>query len=82
MPQRSTRLRKQPDFYSLEQSNVSEIACSPTSYQEAMAGLNKEHWKATMQTEMMSLKENDVWNLVKLPVNKKAVGSKWVYIIK
>ena len=50
VPQRSTRPRKQPDFYGLEQINVSEIACSPTSYQEATAGPNKEHWKAAMQT--------------------------------
>ena len=82
MPRRSTRPRKQPDFYGLEHSNVSEIACSPTSYQEATAGPNKEHWKAAMQTEMMSLKENDVWDLVKLPADKKVVGSKWVYKVK
>jgi len=35
-----------------------------------------------METELMFLKENDVWGLVKLPVGKKTVGSKWVYKIK
>ena len=35
-----------------------------------------------MQTEMKSLKDNDVWELVELPASKKAVGSKWVYKIK
>ena len=28
---------------------------------------------------MKSLKENDVWNLVKLPPGRKLVGSKWVF---
>ena len=81
-PRRSTRQRKQPDFYGKEMSNVSEIAHSPTSYQEATEGPNKNHWEAAMKTEMMSLKENDVWDFVKLPADKKTVGSKWVYKIK
>ena len=35
-----------------------------------------------METEMTSLRENHVWDLVKLPVGKKTVGSKWVYKVK
>ena len=35
-----------------------------------------------METEMKSLKENDVWELVELPKGKKKVGSKWVYKVK
>ena len=31
---------------------------------------------------MTSLRENHVWDLVKLPIGKKTVGSKWVYKIK
>ena len=31
---------------------------------------------------MKSLKANDVWELVDLPAEKKAVGSKWVYKVK
>ena len=35
-----------------------------------------------METEMTCLRENHVWDLVKLPVGKKTVGSKWVYKVK
>ncbi len=35
-----------------------------------------------MEREMESLRENEVWELVKLPLNKKVVGSKWVFKIK
>ncbi len=31
---------------------------------------------------MRSLKDNDVWELVKLPENRKVVGSKWVFKVK
>ena len=52
-PRRSTRTRKQPNFYGHESSNVSEIP------------------QSAMETEMISLKENHVWDLVKLPAGKK-----------
>ncbi len=35
-----------------------------------------------MQREMNSLKQNEVWNLVKLPEGRKTVGSKWVFKTK
>jgi len=35
-----------------------------------------------METEMTSLRENNVWDLVKMPQGKKTIGSKWVYKVK
>ncbi|CAB4011149.1 Hypothetical predicted protein, partial [Paramuricea clavata] len=35
-----------------------------------------------MEKEMESLKTNEVWNLVQLPENRKAVSSKWVFRVK
>ena len=35
-----------------------------------------------MTSEMKSLEENDVWELVQLPEGRKALGSKWVYKVK
>ena len=35
-----------------------------------------------MEREMESLHCNDVWELVELPKDRKAVGSKWVFKIK
>ena len=35
-----------------------------------------------MEKEMESLASNDVWDLVKLPESRKAVGSKWVFKLK
>ena len=35
-----------------------------------------------MASEMKSLQENDMWELVHLPEGRKALGSKWVYKVK
>ena len=35
-----------------------------------------------MEREMESLHTHDVWDLVELPRDQKAVGSKWVYKLK
>ncbi len=32
-----------------------------------------------MEKEMESIQKNEVWDLVKLPEGRKAVGSKWVF---
>ena len=81
-PRRSTRIRKQPDYYGQESSNVCEVPQSPVSYKEATTGPDKRKWESAMETEMTSLRENNVWDLVKLPQGKKTVGSKWVYKVK
>ena len=81
-PQRSTRTRRQPKYYGQESSNVCEVPQSPVSYQEATTGPYKRKWETAMETEMTSLRENHVWDLVKFPVGKKTVGSKWVYKVK
>ena len=37
---------------------------SPMSYQEAAVGPDKEKWEIAMNTEMASLKENDIWDII------------------
>lgn len=40
------------------------------------------HWQSAMNDEMESLKENDVYELVSLPTDKKAIGVKWIFTKK
>ena len=35
-----------------------------------------------MESEVKSLSDNDIWDVVSLPSGKRAVGSKWVYKAK
>ncbi|CAO2199022.1 unnamed protein product [Urochloa humidicola] len=39
-------------------------------------------WKDAMKEELLALQKNKTWELVHLPVGKKAVGCKWVFTIK
>ena len=75
-PRRSTRQTRQPDYYWREQSHLTE---TPTDFRDATASQESAKWKVAMETEMESLKQNDVWDLVKLPPGRKTVGSKWVF---
>ena len=75
-PRRSTRQTKQPDYYWREQSHLTE---TPTNFCDANTSQDSAKWKAAMETEMKSLIESNVWDLVELPPGRKTVGSKWVF---
>ena len=76
------RKRHQPNYYGREQSNLSKSRNKPTSFEEATTTPDSSKWRQAIETEMRSLKENDVWELIELPAERKAVGSKWVYKVK
>ena len=79
---RSSRSRQPPDFYGIRVNVASEIFDEPTSINEALASPDKRKWTEAMEKEMESLHKNKVWDLVKLPKDRKAVGSKWVVKLK
>ena len=54
----------------------------PLSYLEARHSSEVTHWIGAMQEEMDSLSKNQTWDLVELPIGKKAVGCKWVFAKK
>ena len=79
---RSSRSRQPPDFYGIRVNVASEIFDEPTSMTEALASPDKMKWTEAMETEMESLHKNEVCDLVKLPKDRRAVGSKWVFKLK
>nr|GEU42441.1 hypothetical protein [Tanacetum cinerariifolium] len=38
-----------------------------------------DKWLNAMNVEMHSMKDNEVWDLLDLPLNGKAIGSKWLF---
>ncbi|XP_075074543.1 uncharacterized protein LOC142162130 [Nicotiana tabacum] len=44
--------------------------------------LSHPGWHDAMIEEMMALDENGTWELADLPINKKAIGCKWVFAVK
>jgi hypothetical protein len=51
----------------------------PTSYGEAMVGLDSDRGLEAMKSEMGSMYENRVWTLEVLPEGRKAIQNKWIF---
>ena len=60
---------------------VENICCDsePYSYEEAALS---PAWQKAMEQEFDALHAKRTWDLVKLPMNKQAIGCKWVYKVK
>ncbi|WVZ02641.1 hypothetical protein V8G54_023447 [Vigna mungo] len=54
----------------------------PENYEEACQMTDASKWEFSMKDEMKSLMSNQIWELVELPVGKKALHNKWVYRVK
>ena len=68
-------------FAALEASDEAES--DPLSYREALSQSRSANWKEAMRSEFLSLKNNKTWDYVeKSSMNIKAIGSRWVYILK
>jgi hypothetical protein len=52
------------------------------NYRKAMHSDKAVHWGNAMIEEMESIKKSQTWTLTKLPPNRTAIGSKWVYHLK
>ena len=74
---------KAPERFNFE-NFINEVISDPepSSYREAMKSTDKEMWVEAMNKEISSLKENQTWDLTKLPKNRKALRCKWVFRIK
>lgn len=72
--QRPVRERRPPQYYGEWTTAVMEEPRVSTE-----DALNQKEWKLAMNSEMESMNEHKVWELVELPKNKKLVNSKWVF---
>ncbi|GJV40946.1 hypothetical protein Tco_1419386 [Tanacetum coccineum] len=61
------------------QSDIISLFVNPNNYKAALLDPESDKWLNAMNVEMQSMKDNEVWDLVKLPPNGKTVGSKWLF---
>ncbi|WVY93468.1 hypothetical protein V8G54_032556 [Vigna mungo] len=54
----------------------------PEDYMEACQTTDADKWELAMKDEIKSLISNQTWELVELPMGKKALHNKWVYRVK
>ena len=76
---RSQRESRRPDYYGDWINSVEMIDKDPNTVSDALSSPEKQEWKTAMDKEMQSIYENDVWDLVELPKQRKAIGCKWVF---
>ena len=51
----------------------------PATYEQAISCGELAQWLVAMGKEMQSFYKNRVWELVKVPEGRKAVGCKWMF---
>ena len=74
VPRRSERLRNLHDCNVLFLENN-----EPTTYAEAMESPDSELWLEAMRSELKSMDDNQVWNLVDLLDGVRAIECKWIF---
>ncbi|GJX89244.1 retrotransposon protein, putative, ty1-copia subclass [Tanacetum coccineum] len=79
---RSARIPQAPDRYGfyvdVEEYELGDLN-EPPNYKAALSDPEFDKWLEAMNTEMQSMKDNQVWVLVDLPPNGRTVGSKWLF---
>src|SRR3954471_22697304 len=76
---RSSRTRAAPELYGNPAMNfMVDENDDPATYEEAMMSPDSNKWLEAMKSEMESMYQNQVWNLVDLPHDRKAVENKWI----
>jgi Reverse transcriptase (RNA-dependent DNA polymerase)/gag-polypeptide of LTR copia-type/GAG-pre-integrase domain/Integrase core domain len=68
-----------------EGPEVAGVACGiyePNTYNQAMKSPDAELWRKAAEEEINSLNANGTWDIVPLPPDRKAIGSKWVFKVK
>ncbi|GKE68661.1 retrotransposon protein, putative, ty1-copia subclass [Tanacetum coccineum] len=59
-------------------STLSELD-KPANYKEAMTSPEAAKWKEAIKSEIQSMYDNQVWNLVNTTLGLKTVGCKWIF---
>ncbi|CAI7810432.1 unnamed protein product [Closterium sp. NIES-53] len=59
-----------------------EMPGEPATLKEPLEISDAEEWKKAMESELKSIEENGMWELVELPEGRKAITSKWLFKIK
>nr|GEV76408.1 hypothetical protein [Tanacetum cinerariifolium] len=79
---RSVRIPQVPDRYGyyvdIEEYELGDLN-EPPSYKTALAYPKSDKWLEAMNTEMQSMKDNQVWYLVDLLSNGRTVRCKWLF---
>lgn len=76
---RSKRLMAKAEVSMLTQATTN---IEPRTFKQAMSSPDASRWIEAMNEELNSLQSTKTYELADLPIDRKAIGSKWVYKLK
>ena len=80
---RSNRESRPPErLYLIQEKSLDVLLIEetdPFTYREAMLDIDSAKWQEAMKSELDSMHQNQVWDLVQLPEGIVPIGCKWVY---
>ena len=82
---RSTRERRSaiPDDYIVflqeHEFDIGVVEDDPINFHQVEQSSNFQKWIDAMKDEMKSIKDNNIWDLIKLPKGVKHIGCKWIF---
>jgi hypothetical protein len=81
---RSARQHRQPgEWWKAAAAEQANIALSePQTYQQAVTSPDNQQWLEAINAEYKSLRDNETWELVEKPKDRKLVSCKWVFKVK
>jgi len=59
-----------------------KLSVVPLSYSEAISSVDSIKWQKAMESEIVSLNENETFEVTELPEGRTSVGERWVYSVK
>ena len=80
-----TKTRKEFDPHPMSTRSKADLiamraeALDPITVDDALSRADSHEWRKAMDAEMDSLKKNETWKVVPLPVGRKAVTCRWVF---
>ena len=69
-------------FLQEHEVDIRVVEDDPINFRQAMESSNSQKWVHTMNEEIKSMKDNDVWDLVPLPEGAKPISCKWIFKTK
>ncbi|KAJ9551125.1 hypothetical protein OSB04_015170 [Centaurea solstitialis] len=86
---RVSKVNQAPEYYygfhitkegdTLVNDKTFDSVDEPSNYKEAMVGPEATKWKEAMESEIQSMYDNHVWELVDHIPGRKTVGNKWIF---
>ena len=58
------------------------ITENPVIYKQTISAENVQLWKKIMKKNLIDYKKLNIWNLINLPSERKAINGRWTYLIK